>query len=97
MSYGSFFFLKGPPQLPAGQIPSALMTATAYLNGELVAGQIPLGRFLSSFVIGSIWTNMEIFRLDEIEEHYFLVGRRVLATPFEMSPIFVHYQEMSGF
>ena len=38
------------------------MIATAYLDGELMADQIPVGKFLTSDIVGRIWTNMETFR-----------------------------------
>ena len=41
----------------------SLLSATAYVDGQLVAYQIPLSKFFIDAVLARLWTTMEKFRL----------------------------------
>jgi hypothetical protein len=50
--------------IASGTTATTFMAATAYLNGQLVAEQVPVGEFFGAAVVGRVWTTMETFRLE---------------------------------
>jgi hypothetical protein len=50
--------------IASGTTAMTSMAATAYLNGQLVADQVPVDGLFGAAVVGRVWTTMETFRLE---------------------------------